>query len=69
MTRLLLFQVLVVLLELQVYSFDPYTHGEALAFATGVKLANPELTVFVITGDGDATAIGGNHFIHVPEET
>ena len=40
------------------------THGRALAFATGVKLANPELTVFVITGDGDATAIGGNHFIH-----
>jgi 2-oxoglutarate ferredoxin oxidoreductase subunit beta len=39
-------------------------HGRALAFATGVKLANPELNVFVITGDGDATAIGGNHFIH-----
>ena len=35
-----------------------------LAFATGIKLANPELNVFVITGDGDATAIGGNHFIH-----
>lgn len=40
------------------------THGRALAFATGVKLANPELNVIVITGDGDATAIGGNHFIH-----
>ena len=40
------------------------THGRALAFATGVKLAKPELTVFVITGDGDSTAIGGNHFIH-----
>jgi 2-oxoglutarate ferredoxin oxidoreductase subunit beta len=40
------------------------THGRALAFATGIKLANPELTVIVITGDGDATAIGGNHFIH-----
>jgi len=40
------------------------THGRALAFATGVKLAKPELKVIVITGDGDATAIGGNHFIH-----
>ena len=40
------------------------THGRALTFATGVKLANPSLTVFVIMGDGDATAIGGNHFIH-----
>lgn len=40
------------------------THGRALAFATGVKLANPELKVIVVSGDGDATAIGGNHFIH-----
>ncbi len=40
------------------------THGRALAFATGVKLANPELEVIVVTGDGDCTAIGGNHFIH-----
>lgn len=40
------------------------THGRALAFATGIKAANPELDVFVIMGDGDATAIGGNHFIH-----
>lgn len=40
------------------------THGRAIAFATGVKLANPDLTVIVITGDGDATAIGGNHLIH-----
>ena len=40
------------------------THGRALAFATGVKLANPELDVIVITGDGDASAIGGNHLIH-----
>ena len=40
------------------------THGRALAFATGVKLARPELHVIVITGDGDATAIGGNHLIH-----
>lgn len=39
-------------------------HGRALAFATGIKLAQPDLNVFVITGDGDATAIGGNHFIH-----
>jgi 2-oxoglutarate ferredoxin oxidoreductase subunit beta len=40
------------------------THGRALAFATGVKVANPDLKVVVVTGDGDATAIGGNHFIH-----
>ena len=40
------------------------THGRALTFATGVKLANPSLQVVAIMGDGDATAIGGNHFIH-----
>ena len=40
------------------------THGRAIAFATGVKLANPDLHVIVITGDGDAAAIGGNHLIH-----
>lgn len=40
------------------------THGRALAFATGVKLAKPHMKVIVITGDGDALAIGGNHFIH-----
>ncbi len=40
------------------------THGRALTFATGVKLANPKLHVIVIMGDGDATSIGGNHFIH-----
>jgi len=40
------------------------THGRALSFATGVKMAKPELKVIVITGDGDAVAIGGNHFIH-----
>lgn len=40
------------------------THGRALPFATGVKLANPKLHVIVVTGDGDATAIGGNHYIH-----
>jgi 2-oxoglutarate ferredoxin oxidoreductase subunit beta len=39
-------------------------HGRALTFATGVKLAKPHMKVIVITGDGDATAIGGNHFIH-----
>lgn len=39
-------------------------HGRAIAFATGLKLANPKLHVIVVTGDGDATAIGGNHFIH-----
>ncbi len=40
------------------------THGRALAFATGIKLANPKLKVVVISGDGDAAAIGGNHLIH-----
>jgi 2-oxoglutarate ferredoxin oxidoreductase subunit beta len=40
------------------------THGRALTFATGVKLANPNLKVVVFMGDGDALAIGGNHFIH-----
>jgi len=40
------------------------THGRAITFATGVKLANPSLKVIVIMGDGDAVAIGGNHFIH-----
>lgn len=40
------------------------THGRPLAFATGVKLGNPELRVVVFTGDGDSGAIGGNHLIH-----
>jgi len=40
------------------------THGRALAFATGVKVAKPHMNVIVITGDGDCLAIGGNHFIH-----
>ena len=40
-------------------------HGRAPAFATGVKLANPELDVWIITGDGDALSIGGNHTMHV----
>jgi len=40
------------------------THGRALAFATGVKMARPEFNVVVFTGDDDLAAIGGNHFIH-----
>ena len=40
------------------------THGRAIPFALGLKLANPELTVTVFSGDGDLFAIGGNHFIH-----
>jgi len=40
------------------------THGRAIPFATGIKLANPELKVIVLTGDGDSSAIGGNHLIH-----
>lgn len=51
------------------YYMDTYgmhgIHGRATAIASGVKLANPNLSVWVITGDGDAMAIGGNHFIHV----
>ena len=39
-------------------------HGRAPAFATGLKVANPELTVWVITGDGDGLSIGGNHLMH-----
>jgi 2-oxoglutarate ferredoxin oxidoreductase subunit beta len=40
------------------------THGRALTFATGIKLVKPDLKVIVVMGDGDATAIGGNHLIH-----
>jgi len=40
------------------------THGRALSFATGIKMANPKLEVIVVTGDGDSAAIGGNHLIH-----
>jgi 2-oxoglutarate/2-oxoacid ferredoxin oxidoreductase subunit beta len=51
------------------YYMDTYgfhgIHGRASAIASGVKVANPELSVWQITGDGDALAIGGNHFIHV----
>lgn len=39
-------------------------HGRALAFAAGIKVVRPELTVLVVMGDGDASAIGGNHLIH-----
>jgi 2-oxoglutarate ferredoxin oxidoreductase subunit beta len=47
-------------------NFDSFhtTHGRAIPFATGLKLANPELKVVVYSGDGDLVAIGGNHFIH-----
>lgn len=40
------------------------THGRAIPVATGIKMARPDMKVIVITGDGDAVAIGGNHFIH-----
>ncbi len=40
------------------------THGRALTIATGIKMANPELTVIAVMGDGDAFSIGGNHLIH-----
>ena len=50
------------------YYLDTYgfhsIHGRALPIATGVKVANPDLSVWVITGDGDALSIGGNHFLH-----
>jgi 2-oxoglutarate ferredoxin oxidoreductase subunit beta len=50
------------------YYMDTYgfhgIHGRAPAIATGVKIANPELSVWVVTGDGDLLSIGGNHFIH-----
>ena len=48
---------------MDIYGFHGI-HGRAAAIATGVKTANPELSVWDITGDGDALAIGGNHFIH-----
>jgi len=40
------------------------THGRAIPFATGIKMANPDIKVIVFSGDGDLFAIGGNHFIH-----
>jgi len=48
---------------LSTYGFHSI-HGRAAAIASGVKVSNPDLDVWVITGDGDALAIGGNHFIH-----
>ncbi|HCX73039.1 MAG TPA: 2-oxoacid:ferredoxin oxidoreductase subunit beta [Candidatus Cloacimonas sp.] len=39
-------------------------HGRAIAYATGIKMQRPDMKVVVVTGDGDGTAIGGNHFIH-----
>lgn len=47
-------------------NFDSFhtTHGRAIPFATGLKLANPDLKVIVFSGDGDLISIGGNHFIH-----
>lgn len=51
------------------YYVDTYgfhgIHGRAAAIASGVKLANPDLSVWMMTGDGDSMAIGGNHFIHL----
>jgi 2-oxoglutarate/2-oxoacid ferredoxin oxidoreductase subunit beta len=51
------------------YYMDTYgfhtIHGRAPAFATGVKLTNPELDVWLITGDGDGLSIGGNHLLHI----
>ncbi len=40
-------------------------HGRAAVIASGIKVANPKLSVWIVTGDGDAMAIGGNHFIHI----
>ena len=48
---------------METYGFHTI-HGRAPALATGVKLSNPDLDVWVVTGDGDAMSIGGNHFIH-----
>ena len=49
---------------METYGFHTI-HGRAPAFATGIKLANPELDVWIITGDGDALSIGGNHTMHI----
>ncbi|MGB4534890.1 MAG: thiamine pyrophosphate-dependent enzyme, partial [Tenuifilaceae bacterium] len=50
------------------YYVDTYgfhgIHGRAAAISTGIKVANPKLSVWMLTGDGDSLAIGGNHFIH-----
>jgi len=51
------------------YYMDTYgfhtIHGRAPAFATGVKIANPDLNVWLVTGDGDGLSIGGNHLLHI----
>ena len=51
------------------YYMDTYgmhsIHGRAPAIATGIKRVDPELAVWVVTGDGDGLSIGGNHFMHV----
>jgi 2-oxoglutarate ferredoxin oxidoreductase subunit beta len=51
------------------YYIDTYgfhsLHGRAAAIASGIKTANPDLSVWIVTGDGDSMAIGGNHFIHI----
>ena len=51
------------------YYMDTYgfhtIHGRAPALATGIKVANPELSVWIVTGDGDGLSIGGNHLIHI----
>src|SRR5881396_1793067 len=49
---------------MSIYGFHT-VHGRAPAIATGIKLANPELDVWVMTGDGDGLSIGGNHMLHV----
>ena len=49
---------------METYGFHTI-HGRAPAVATGVKLANPELDVWIVTGDGDALSIGGNHTMHI----
>ncbi|HEX8443765.1 MAG TPA: 2-oxoacid:ferredoxin oxidoreductase subunit beta [Allosphingosinicella sp.] len=49
---------------METYGFHTI-HGRAPTFATGIKLANPELDVWIITGDGDALSIGGNHTMHI----
>ena len=49
---------------LSTYGFHTI-HGRAAAIATGVKLANPELDVWVVSGDGDGLSIGGNHMLHM----
>src|ERR671939_36473 len=49
---------------LNTYGFHSI-HGRAPTIATGLKLANPDLNIWMVTGDGDALSIGGNHFLHI----